>query len=265
MVFLCCNFCGLQTVTEDLHAHQSRCQSDLDMLRHLQPGKSNGPFSDVNQFTVNGRSNLKLPCQFCEVLIVLKELMCHQIICNKKYSKKVLKNYKLNAVGKINTKSNILCGNTKALQDTSFTVNRSLSYSDRFFKELSKTLNLKRSFENSKFIISWSCYSDMSQADFSTPIVSQTDVLGNSKICVVPTLVLRQPKLTDDQINQSLTPVKKDGFLSRKCNTKIYDNSTVKPFLNTRKTTKTREAFHKYKTLFPGKNVSYSEQNEIFT
>ncbi|XP_026808855.1 uncharacterized protein LOC113551044 isoform X2 [Rhopalosiphum maidis] len=132
-------------------------------------------------------NNILLPCEFCEIPIDFNNLMCHQIMCRKKLKK--IKNSASYTAEK--TKLNL---NPKNMMLSN--VNETFSFQDQFNQNLSNVSKTKNSVQKS------SC-----NLDLNLPSTSQN--------CVVPTLVLRKLKVTDNHscnsllsLNPSILPVK---------------------------------------------------------
>jgi len=132
-------------------------------------------------------NNILLPCEFCEIPIDFNNLMCHQIICRKNL-KKIKKSASYTAE---KTKSSL---NSKNMM----LINETFSFQDQFNQNLSNIPKTKNSVQKS------SC-----NLDLNLPSTSQN--------YVVPTLVLRKLKITDNHSNNSLLSLN-PSILPIKCN-----------------------------------------------
>lgn len=217
-VYLPCEFCD-QIDLKNVYTHQAGCQTKNDLLTKCH---------DEN-------NDVTLPCEFCENLIDLNNLMCHQIVCRKKLKK--IKN-KVSNIGE-KTQSSVY---SKNMQLSS--VNENVSYQDEFNQNLLGESKEKNSVQNSSYNL-----------DFNLP--------STSKNYAVPALILRKPKSTDDRSCSSSLSLEQSMILPVECNFDIKSTGVTNVKNNMRND---RSPFlSSYERDFQddstSKNVSYSEHN----
>lgn len=236
-----CEYCLKIMHVQNIHVHQSECQSNISVSYETLLREENGVV--LNESRHNSKNDIKLPCEFCKILIIANNLICHQISCRRSYGK-VNKNYS-------NTSEN----NIALLTETNLHSKNKFfccTYSDEFFKELSNTLKTKNSIKKSNYTINWKPYPDKIQTQ---NILSELNSSGYRINYPTPTLILRKPKLTNYQLNQSTSYLKNNNFLSIKYNTdfKLINDPVTTNLIPTEKMFKKHGKYHKWK------NVSISE------
>lgn len=180
-------------------------------------------------------NDVTLPCEFCEISINLNNLMCHQIICQNN-----LKKIK-NKVSNIDEKTGLsVCSKNMLLSS----VHETVPYEDEFNQNFLSEPKTKMSVEISN------CNLDL-------------NLPSTSKNYVVPTLVLREPKSTDDRSCNSSLSLKQNMILPVKCNFDIKSTgvTNVKNKMHNDRSTFVSSYGRDFQNDSTSKNISYSEHN----
>jgi len=148
-VFIPCEFCNKMIVLENVHTHQTECQTKNDFLNKC-----------------DNDNNILLPCEFCEISTDFNNLICHQIICRKN-----LKKINNRACIAEKTESSL---NSKNMMLPS--IDKTLSFQDEFDHNLSSLSITKNSVQTN------SCNLDLNLPSTSKNYAVPTLVLRKSKV-----------------------------------------------------------------------------------